>query len=174
MRPINHCMLRPIVRAIVVSCDRAYDESLHPTTDRMINREVQRSITRSIVVTYDRSWYDQSWHPTTDHTTDRGTRRPIARSIVASDERSDDQWCDCRSAIIHNWRCHQARLLVRSGNTYLRPLTIWNRRLEVLNITSELAATDFTLAITHDICDQSCVPSKICPSFQYFSVVARS
>ena len=137
-----------MVRSTVASCDRAYDQSWHPTTDGTINRGVQRSIARSIVATYDRS-YDQPWHPTTDHTINRGTQRPIVRSIVASCDRSYDQSCDCRSAIIHNWWCHHARLVVRSRKTYLRLPTIWNRRIEVLNITLDLAATDFALAITH-------------------------
>ena len=33
----------------MASCDRAYDTSLHPKTDGTINRQVQRSIARSIV-----------------------------------------------------------------------------------------------------------------------------
>ena len=35
-------------------------------------------------------------------------------------------------------------------------------------MTIDLAATDFALAITHDLCDQSCVVSTICPRFQLF------
>ena len=41
-----------------------------------------------------------------------------------------------------------ARLIVR-------PLTIWNCRFQVLNMTIDLVATDFPLAISHDIFDQS-------------------
>ena len=42
-------------------------------------------------------------------------------------------------------------------------------------MTIDRAATDFALAITHDLCDdQSCVRSTICPRFQNSSVVARS
>ena len=37
-----------------------------------------------------------------------------------------------------------ARLIVR-------PLTIWNRRLNVLNMTIDLVETDLPLAITHDL-----------------------
>ena len=44
----------------------------------------------------------------------------------------------------------------------LRPLTIWHRRSEALNMTVDLVATDFSLAITHDFCDQSHVLSTIC------------
>ena len=67
-----------------------------------------------------------------------------------------------------------ARLIVR-------PLTIWNIRLQVLNMTIDLVATDLRLAITHnlcdqsyDICDQSYVLSTIDPRFQHFSVAGRS
>ena len=38
-----------------------------------------------------------------------------------------------------------ARLIVR-------PLTIWNRTLQVLNMTIDLVAADLPLAITHDLC----------------------
>ena len=136
-RPMYDQLLRPIARAIVASCDRAYD---------------------------------QSWHPTTDGTINRGIQRPIERPIVASCDRS----CDCRSAIIHNWWCHHARLVVRSRNTYLRPFTIWSCRLEVLNMTIDIAATDVAIAITHDLCHQSYVLSTIYSRFQHFSVAGRS
>ena len=121
---------------------------------------------RSIVAPDDRS-YDQSWYPTTDRTINRSIVRPIVRSIVASCDRSYDQSCDCRSANIHNWGCHHARLVERSHKIYLPPLTIWNRRLEVLNTTIDPAATDITPAVTHDLCDQSYVLSTICPLFQH-------
>ena len=67
-----------------------------------------------------------------------------------------------------------ARLIVR-------PLTIWNGMLHVLNMTIDLVATDLPLAITHDLCDQSYdlfdhsyVLSMICPRFQHFSIAGRS
>ena len=41
-----------------------------------------------------------------------------------------------------------ARLIVR-------PLTIWNSRFQVLNMTIDLVATDLPLAITHDLWHQS-------------------
>ena len=41
-----------------------------------------------------------------------------------------------------------ARLIVR-------PLTIWNSRFQVLNMTIDLVATDLPIAIAHDLCDQS-------------------
>ena len=79
VRSIDCCILRPIVRAIVASCDRSYDHLWHPVTERTINRGTRRtmvrsivggndrSIARSIVESCDRSYdqsYDQSWHQT--------------------------------------------------------------------------------------------------------------
>ena len=98
---IDRCILRSIVRAIVASCDRRYDQSWGATIDRTINHSIVQPLVRSIVATYDRS-YDQSWHQ-----------------------------------------------------------TIWNRRLEVLNLTIDLATTDFALVIIHDLCDQSYILSTI-------------
>ena len=121
VRLIDRYILRPIVREIAASCDRAYDQSWHPKIDGTINRGVQRSIARPIVASCVRS-YDQSLRPTTDRTINRGTK------------------------------------------------TIWNRRLEVLNMTIDLATTDVAIAITHDLCDQSYVLSTICPRFQNCSV----
>ena len=46
-------------------------------------------------------------------------------------------------------------------------LRVWNRILHVLNMTIDLAATDFPLAITRDLCDQSCVLSTICLRFHF-------
>ena len=143
------------IRSIVAPDGRSYDQSLGATIDRTINR----SIVRPIVATYDRSY-----------TIDRCTKRSNVRSIVASCDRSYDQSCDLRSAIIHNWGSHHARLVVRSCKTYLQPLTILNRRLEVLNMTIDLVTTAFALAIIHDLCDQSYVLSTTCPRFQHFSV----
>ena len=67
-----------------------------------------------------------------------------------------------------------ARLIVR-------PLTIWNSRFLVLNMTIDLDATDLPLAITHDhcdqsydLCDQSHVLSTIDPRLQPFSIAGRS
>ena len=67
-----------------------------------------------------------------------------------------------------------ARLIVR-------PLTIWNSRFQVFNMTIDLVATDAPLAITHDLCHQSydlCHQSydrsTIGPSFQHFSIAGRS
>ncbi len=101
-----------------------------------------------LVVAINARSYDQLLRSTTDRTINQGVRRLIVRSILASCDGSYEQSCDYRSTIIHNWSCHHARLVVRSSKTYLRPLTILNRRLEVLNMTIDLAVTDFPLAIT--------------------------
>ena len=49
----------------------------------------------------------------------------------------------------------------RVARLIVRPLTIWNRRLQVLNMVIDLVATDLPLAITHDLCDESYVLSMI-------------
>ena len=136
VRSIDRCILRPIVRTIVAYCDRSYEHSWHPVTERTINRGTGRTMVRSIVGGNDRS-HDQSYHRETDRTINRCDLY----------DRSYDQW----------W--HQ---------------TIWNRRLDVLNMTIDLAKTDFALASIHDICDQSYVLSTICPRFQHVSVAGRS
>ena len=134
VRSINRCILRPIVRSIVSTCNRSY--AWHNVTERTVNRGTRRpmvrinhggqiSIARSIVASCDRS-YDQSLQHTTDRTINRGTS------------------------------------------------LIWNRRLEVLNMTFDLATTDFALPIIHDLCDQSFVLSMICSRFQHFSVAGMS
>ena len=132
-------------QSIVASCDRSYEQSWHPVTDRAGTRGILLPSVRSSVAPEDR-WYDQSWGATIDRTINRSIVRPIVRSIVATYNRSYDQ----------SW--HQ---------------TILNRRLEVLNMTIDLATTDFALAITHDLCERSYVLSMICPRFQHFSVAGR-
>ena len=59
VRSIDRCLLRPIVRAIVASCDRSYEHPWHPVTERTINRVTRRPIVRSIWGCDDRS-RDQS------------------------------------------------------------------------------------------------------------------
>ena len=59
VQSIDRCILRPIVRAIVASCDRSYEHSWHPVSDRTINRGTRRPMVRSIVRGNDR-WHDQS------------------------------------------------------------------------------------------------------------------
>ena len=79
---MDRCLLRPIVRAIMASCDRSYEHSCHPVTERTINRgtrkpdcTINRGVQRSIVASCDRS-YDQSLLYI----------RPIERSIVAPND----------------------------------------------------------------------------------------
>ena len=102
---INRDGRRPMVRSIAASCDRSYEQSWQPVTERTINRGVQRSIARCTIdlaidrcylrPIVDRSW--KSWHQTTDRTSNRSIARPIVRSIVASCDRSYDQSCEYRS-----------------------------------------------------------------------------
>ena len=110
-----------------------------------------------MVAINDRS-YDQSWPPVIDRTINRGILRE--QSIGGATGRKVAR--------------PVARLIVR-------PLTIWNSRFQVLNMTIELVATDLPLAITHDLCDhsydlcdQSYVLSSICPRLQHFSIAGRS
>ena len=84
-----------------------------------------------MVVINDRS-YDQSWHPTIDRTINRGILHE--KSIGGATGRK------------------VARLVAR---LLVRPLTIWNSRFQVLNMTVDLVSTDLPLALTHDLCDQS-------------------
>ena len=60
-RRINRDGRRPMVRSIVVSYDRSYEQSWHPACDRS---------------------YEHSWSPVTERAINRGTRRPIVRSMV--------------------------------------------------------------------------------------------
>ena len=101
--------------------------------------------------------YDQSWPPTIDRTINQG--------------------------ILHEQSIGGAtgRKVARPvAGLIVRPLTIWNSRFQVLNITIDLV--DLPLAITHDlcdqsydICDQSYVLSSICPRLQHFrSQVSRN
>ena len=110
-----------------------------------------------MVAINDRS-YDQSWPPTIDRTINSGIVRE--QSIDGATGRKGAR--------------PVARLIVR-------PLTIWNSRFQVLNVTIVLVATDLPLAITHDLCDQSydlCdqsyVLSWICPRLQHVSIAGRS
>ena len=102
--------------------------------------------------------YDQSWPPTIDRTINLGILRE--QSIGGATGRKVAR--------------PVARLIVR-------PLTIWNSRFQVLNMTIDLVATDLPIAITHDLCDhsydlcdQSYVLSSICPRLQHFSIAGRS
>ena len=132
---------------------------------RAINTDWRRSMTRSIiskeivrlVVINDRS-YDQSWPLTIDRTINRGILHE--QSIGGATGR---------------------KMAPPVARLHVRPLTIWNSRYQVLNMTIDLVATDLPLAITHNLCDksydfcgQSYVLSWICPRLQHFSIAGRS
>ena len=125
-RTINRGDRRPIVRSIVASCNRSCEQSWHPACDRSYEHSWHPVTERRSIITPDARLYDQSWGATIDRTinrtscdrsllstTDRtinrgnhgnrGIKQPIVRSIVASRDRSYDQLCDYRSAIIHDW-----------------------------------------------------------------------
>ena len=61
--------------------------------------------------------------------------------------------------------CKVARPVAR---LIVRPLTIWNSRFQVLNMTIDLVVTDLPLAITHDLCDQSYDRSTVGPTIPTF------
>ena len=144
-----------------------YDQSWRPTKiDRTINRSIVRPIVRPIVATYDRS-YDHSWYQTVWN-----------RRLQVLNMTIDLVATDLPLAITHNL-CDQSYVL---STIYLRYQICWSqlrRNLVVspvwlgLNMTYDLAATDFALAITHDLCDQSYILSTICPRFRHFSVAGR-
>ena len=95
-----------IVRLIVAITDRSYGQSLRPTNDRTINRDVVCQIVRSIVASGDRS-HDEYWHPATDHTIDHGVLRPIVRPIVASGDGSHHQSWHCTRS--YDWSFHRSQ-----------------------------------------------------------------
>ena len=112
---------------------------------------ISKEIVRLVIAINDQS-YDQSWSPTIDRTINRG--------------------------ILHEQSIGVARPVAR---LLVRPIAIWNNRFHVLNLTIDLVATELTLAIIHDLCDQSydlCgqsyVLSSICPRLQHFSIAGRS
>ena len=102
----------PIVRSIIASDDRLYEQSWCRMTDRTIRlASVDRSYDPS-------SCRDQSRRPETDRMISGGILRPIARSVGASGDRSYDQSlrratdrtsnrsiCD-RS---YDWSCNQSQ-----------------------------------------------------------------
>ena len=107
--------------------------------DRTTSGSHKRSIVRS----------DQSWPPTIDRTINSVGRRMGSdlkpRNISTCYSVSEQP---IGGTTDRNVARPVARLIVR-------PLTIWNSRFQVLNMTIDLVATDLPLAITHDLCDQS-------------------
>ena len=136
------------------------------------SRDQQRleKIVRLVVAINDRL-YDRSWPPTIDRMINSVGRR------MGSDlnPRNISTFYSVSEQPIGGTTGRKvARLIVR-------PLTIWNSRFQVLNMTIDLVATDLPLAITHDLCHQSydlCHQSydrsTIGPSFQHFSIAGRS
>ena len=140
-------------------------------------RDQQRleKIVRLVVAINDRS-YDRSWPPTIDRMINSVGRR------MGSDlnPRNISPFYSVSEQPIGGTT---GRKVARSvARLIVRPLTIWNSRFQVLNMTIDLVATDFPLAINHDLCHQSydlChqsyVRSTIGPSFQHFrSQVGRN
>ena len=136
-----------------------------------------------MVAINDRS-YDQSWPPTIDRTINRGIMRPIASGVgrrMGSDL-NPRNISKCYSVNEQSIGGTTGRKVARPvARLIVRPLTIWNHRLHVLNMSIDLVATDLPLTITHDLCDKSydlCdksyVFSTICPRFQHFSIAGRS
>ena len=123
-------------------------------------------ILRSIFFAGGRSSYDWSYawlrdqhrlekidgkihHIEGNRTTSGSHKRSIVRSIVAPTiDRTLNRGILHEQSIGGATGRKVARLIVR-------PLTIWNSRFQVLNMTIDLVATDLPLAITHDLCDQS-------------------
>ena len=133
-------------------------------------------IVRLVVAINDRS-YDLLWPPTIDRMINSVGRRmgsdlnPRNISTIYS---VSEQPIGGRPTTGRMVARPVARLIVR-------PLTIWNSRFQVLNMTIDLVATDLPLAITHDLCHQSydlChqsyVRSTTGPSLQHFSIAGRS
>ena len=170
----SSCVHRPIVRSIMASSDRSIvrpisDHSWHHAIDLTINYGVRRSIARSIMASYDRS-YDQSWRQASDRTiggstvcsvstcNQSGHLAPVAlqhlmtyggwhNQLSGGTTSCTTNRVTAWSMINHKWLSDHARQVVRSRNTYLRPHTICNRILAILNMTVDFAATDFALAI---------------------------
>ena len=140
------------------------------------SRDQQRleKIVHLVVAINDRS-YDQSCPPTIDRATDSVGHR------IGSDLklRNISTFYSVSEQPIGGTTGRKvARPVARQ---IVRPLTIWNSRFQVLNMTIDLVATDLPLAITHvlcdqsyDLCDQSYVLSTICPRLQHFSIADRS
>ena len=144
--------VRPIGNVCYDLQKRSHSRAINTDSRRSMTRYIiSKEIVRLVVAINDRS-YDQSWPPTIDRTINHGIMHE--QSIGGATGRKVAR--------------PVARLIVR-------PLTIWNSRFQVLNMTIDLVATDLPLAITHDLCDQSydlCgqsyVLSSICPRLKHF------
>ena len=154
-----------IVRSVAIwrTCDRSAMFATIASSDRILrsvflpggrssydwsyasSRDQHRleKIVRLLVVINDRS-YDRSWPPTIDRMINSVGRR------MGSDLNPRNIFYSVSEQPIGGTTGRKvarpvARLIVR-------PLTIWNSRFQVLNMTIDLVATDLPLAITHDLC----------------------
>ena len=117
------------------------------------SRDQQRleKIVRIVVAINDRS-YDQSWPPAIDRTINHEIMRPIASGVIWGVTRTQETRNVSEQPIGGTTGRKVARPVAR---LIARPLMIWNRRFQVLNMTIDLVATNLPLAINHDLCDQS-------------------
>ena len=149
MRPIIFCWLWVIVRFVVRAVARSTNIGEYRTT----SGRHERSIVRSIVAPDDRS-YDKSWNYAT------GVGRHMGSDL--NPRNISTLYSVSEQSIGGNTGRNVSRPVAR---LIVRPLTIWNRRLQVLNMAIDLVATDLPLAITHDLCGQSYTLSTICLRF---------
>ena len=113
------------------------------------SRDQQRleKIGRLVVAINDRS-YDQSWPPTIDRRSIVEYCESVGRRMGSDlNPRNISTFYSVSEPLIGGTAGRKvarpvARLIVR-------PLTIWNRRLQVLYVTIDLVATDLPLAMTH-------------------------
>ena len=161
VKPLSHRIVRLLDRTI--GC---YLANVRPTSSDRILRSVflpggrssydwsyawsrdqhrLEKIARLVVVINDRS-YDRSWPPTIDRMINSVGRRMGSdlnpRNISTFYSVSEQPIGGTTGRKVAR---PVARLIVR-------PLTIWNSRFQVLNMTIDLVATDLPLAITHDLC----------------------
>ena len=131
------------------SCDQQRLEKIdgkihHNVGNRTTSGSHKRSIVRSIVAPDDRP-YDQSWNYATDSVGRRMGSDLNPRNISK-----------CYSVNEKSIGGTTGRKVARPvARLIVRPLTIWNNRLHVLNMSIDLVATDLPLTITHDLCDKS-------------------
>ena len=123
-----------------------------------------------MVAINDRS-YNRSWPPTIDRMINRVGRRMGSdmnpRNISTFYSVSEQPIGGTTGRKVAR---PVARLIVR-------PLTIWNSRFQVLNMTIDLVATDLPIAITHDLCHQSydlCHQSYVVLRLAHHSNIFRS
>ena len=142
----------------------------HIVGNRTTSGSHKRSIVRSIVAPDDLS-YDQSWNYATDS---------VGRRMGS--DLNPTNISTCYSVSEQSIGGTTGRKVARPvARLIVRPLTVWNSRLQVLNMAIDLVATDLPLAITHDLfdtsyvlCDQPYVLSTIGPRFQHVSIGGRS